>query len=288
MSRMSLSCLYRRASIMNIFAQQEALMVRLGGAASPTYISVFRGLQTHFRRHGIDLDWVLYADYDALVEAFVKREIDLAWNAPLAYVKIKRRLKDPCQVVAMRDVDVNFTTHFITHAASDILTVQDLKGKRVALGSRGSMQAGLLPYYFLQQLGLQPSHDLAVCSFYDERQGNARSDERDVVERVSRQEYDAGAVSQRTLDVLRAEGTLAPDSLRLVWSSPGYSHCCFTAHSDMDPELVQRITQAFVAISAQDPAGQAVLAGEGCNAFVPGIATGWETLEKAAEQAGLL
>jgi ABC-type phosphate/phosphonate transport system substrate-binding protein len=285
---MSLSCLYRRASTLNIFAQQEALMVRLGGAASPTYISVFRGLQTHFRRHGIDLDWVLYADYDALVEAFVKREIDLAWNAPLAYVKIKRRLKDPCQVVAMRDVDMNFTTHFITHAASDIMTVQDLKGKRVALGSRGSMQAGLLPYYFLQQLGLQPSHDLAVCSFYDERQGNARSDERDVVERVSRQEYDAGAVSQRTLDVLRAEGTLAPDSLRLVWSSPGYSHCCFTAHSDMDPEFVQRITQAFVAINAQDPAGQAVLAGEGCNAFVPGIATGWETLEKAAEQAGLL
>ena len=52
---------------MNVLVQQEALMVRLGGAASPTYISVFRGLQTHFRRHGIDLDWVLYADYDALV-----------------------------------------------------------------------------------------------------------------------------------------------------------------------------------------------------------------------------
>jgi len=263
-------------------------MVRLGGAASPTYISVFRGLQTHFRRHGIDLDWVLYADYDALVEAFVKREIDLAWNAPLAYVKIQRRLNDPCQVVAMRDVDVNFTTHFITHATSGITTVQGLKGKRVALGSRGSMQAGLLPYYFLQQLGLNPAHDLAVCSFYDERPSSARSDERDVVERVCGQEYDAGAVSQRTLDVLRAEGTLAPDSLRIVWSSPGYSHCCFTAHSDMDPALAQKITQAFVSIDAQDPAGKAVLDGEACQAFVPGITTGWETLEKAAEQAGIL
>ena len=263
-------------------------MVRLGGAASPAYISVFRGLQTHFRRHGIELDWVLYADYDALVEAFVKREIDLAWNAPLAYVKIKRRLQDPCQVVAMRDVDINFTTHFITHATSGITTVQDLKGKRVALGSRGSMQAGLLPYYFLQQLGLNPAHDLAVCSFYDERQGTARSDERDVVERVGRKEYDAGAVSQRTIEALQAEGTLAPDNLRIIWSSPGYSHCCFTAHSDMDQELVQKITQAFVAIDAQDPAGKAVLDGEGCKAFVPGITTGWESLEKAAEQAGIL
>ena len=61
-------------------------MVRLGGAASPAYIGVFRGLQAHFLQHGIELDWVLYSDYDALVEAFVRREIDLAWNAPLAYV----------------------------------------------------------------------------------------------------------------------------------------------------------------------------------------------------------
>jgi len=259
-------------------------MVRLGGAASPTYISVFRGLQEHFRRHGIELDWVLYADYDALVEAFVKREIDLAWNAPLAYVKIKRRLRDSCQVVAMRDVDVNFPTHFITHASSGITTVQDLTGRRVALGSRGSMQAGLLPYYFLQQLGLDPAHDLAVCSFYDERQGSTHSDERDVVERVGRQEYDAGAVSQRTIETLPA----TPDGLRIIWSSPGYSHCCFTAHSDMDRALVHKITQAFVAINAHDPAGKAVLEGEACKAFVPGITTGWETLEKAAEQANIL
>ena len=216
-------------------------MVRLGGAASPTYISVFRGLQAHFRRHGIELNWMLYSDYDALVEAFVKREIDLAWNAPLAYVKIKRRLQDPCHVVAMRDVDVNFTTHFITRASSSITTVRDLKGKRVALGSRGSMQAGLLPYYFLQQLGLDPARDLAVCSFHDERQGDAHLDERDVVERVSRHEYDAGAVSGRTIEALQAEGTLAPEGLRVIWSSPGYSHCCFTAHSDLDPALVEKL-----------------------------------------------
>ena len=53
-------------------------MVRLGGAASPTYVSIFRGLQAHFLRHGIELDWVIYSDYDALVEAFARREIDLA------------------------------------------------------------------------------------------------------------------------------------------------------------------------------------------------------------------
>jgi len=263
-------------------------MVRLGGAASPSYVGIFRGLQAHFLRHGIELDWVIYSNYDALVDAFARREIDLAWNAPLAYVKTKRSLQGACQVVAMRDVDVNFTTHFIANADSVIAVVQDLKGKRVALGSRGSMQAGLLPYYFLQQLGLDPAHDLALCSFYDERQGDAGSDERDVVERVGRREYDAGAVSGRTIEALQAEGKLAPGGFRIIWSSPGYSHCCFTAHSDLDPVLVEKITKAFVAIDPRDPAGKAVLEGEGCKAFVPGITSGWETLEKAAEQAGIL
>ena len=56
----------------------------------------------------------------------------------------------------------------------------------------------------------------------------------------------------------------------------------------MDPALAQKITQVFVAINAEDPAGKAVLDGEACQAFVAGIPTGWETLEKAAEQAGIL
>jgi len=58
---------------------------------------------------------------------------------------------------------------------------------------------------------------LAFCSFYDEREASADWDERDVVERVGRQEYDAGAVSQRTMEVLQAEGTAAPDGLRITY-----------------------------------------------------------------------
>ena len=46
-------------------------MVKLGGTASPSHMAVFQGLETHFRRQGIDLDWVLYSSYDYLADAFV-------------------------------------------------------------------------------------------------------------------------------------------------------------------------------------------------------------------------
>jgi phosphonate transport system substrate-binding protein len=259
-------------------------MLRIGGVASPGHITVFRGLKRHFQQQGIELDWVLYSSYDALVEAFASREIDLAWNGPISYVQIKQRLNDPCRVVAMRDVDVNFTTQFFTRRHSSITTLEDLKGKRVALGSRGSAQAGLLPYYFLKQQGLDPQRDLAACTFAEDRQPSPLSDERAVVELVLKGEYDAGAVSQRTLDVLTEQGQPIPETIRVFWSSPGYSHCCFTAHRELEAGLAQKITAAFIAMQYQDPLGKEVMDAEGCKAFVPGITTGWEALESALSE----
>ena len=49
-------------------------MVRLGGVAYASYIPIFQGIRNHFLRHDIDLDWILYPDWDALVDAFVNGE----------------------------------------------------------------------------------------------------------------------------------------------------------------------------------------------------------------------
>ena len=262
-------------------------MIRLGGTASPSHMAVFQGLEAHFRRRGIDLDWVLYSNYDALVDAFVSREIDLAWNGPLSYVKIKRRLDTPCQVVAMRDVDIDFVTQFITHPDSDIMSVEDLKGKRFAFGDRGSVQAGLLAYHFLKQMGINPRRDLAAYTFYDERQPSVLSDEMDVIDQVRKRVYDAGAVSGVVLDKLKGEEEVL-QPVRAIWSSPGYSHCCFTAHSDLDPEISEKITEVFLSVDHGDPVGRAVLDGEGCSEFVPGTTDGWDMLEEVAEEEGLV
>lgn len=263
-------------------------MVKLGGVASVSHMEVFQGLETLFRRQGIDLEWVLYSDYDTMVDAFVNGEIDLAWNGPLGYVKIKRQMADACRVIAMRDVDINFTTHFITRADSGIETMEDLKDRRFAFGRRSSEQAGLLPYFFLKQSGLDPRSDLAVTSFYEDRQSDTRSDERDVVERVSSGEFDAGAVSQKAMESMAEDGALPRDNIRIFWSSPGYSHCCFTSQRDMDPTLAAEIESAFLSVTGDDPVGKAVLDGEACDRFVPGMDSGWELIEKAAQAEGLI
>ncbi len=263
-------------------------MVRLGGSATESHFEVFQGLEKIFRRRGIDLDWVLYSDYDAMVDAFVKGDIDIAWNGPLGYVKIKRLLDNPCQVIAMRDVDIDFVTLFIANSDSDIMTVEDLPGKRFAFGSRGSEQSGLVPYHILKQAGLNPNEDLATASFYEERQARNASDERDVVKRVGSGEFDAGAVSRRTMNLMDEDGSLSIYPVRVFWTSPAYSHCCFTAQRDMQPELARRIQAAFLSISGSDEVERAVLIGEACDSFVPGVEHGWEIIEDAAVAEGLV
>ena len=263
-------------------------MVTLGGSATASHFEVFQGLEELFRRRGIDLDWILYSDYDTMVDAFVKGDIDLAWNGPLGYVKIKRLLDRPCRVIAMRDVDIDFVTQFITHSESDILTVEDLLGRRFAFGRRSSEQAGLVPYYVLKQSGLNPDKDLSAVSFYEERESRNASDERDVVERVISGEFDAGAVSRRTLEVMAEDGSLSRNPVRVFWSSPAYSHCCFTAQRDMEPQLVTQIEAAFLAITGSDEVERKVLEGEGCNSFVAGVEEGWEIIEDAAVTEGLV
>ena len=263
-------------------------MVRLGGTATIPHLEVFQGLETLFRRRGIALDWVLYSDYDVMAEAFVAGEIDLAWNGPLGYVKIRRRLEQPCQVIAMRDVDIGFTTHFIARAGSGIETVEDLKGRRFAFGRRSSEQAGLVPVYLLKQAGLNLRNDLTAASFYEDRGASTRSDERDVVERVAAGEFDAGAVSQRTMEAMAGEGALPREQVRIFYSSPPYSHCCFTARNGLEPSLAQEIEAAFLSVTGADEVERAVLKGEACNNFVPGIQDGWELIEAVAVAEGLV
>ena len=102
------------------------------------------------------------------------------------------------------------------------------------------------------------------------------------MERVASGEFDAGSVSQGTLDRIAGDGSLAGHGVRVFWSSPPYSHCCFTAQGDMESQLSDQIEAAFLSISGSDEVERAVLDGEGCSSFVAGVQDGWEIIEAAA------
>ncbi len=263
-------------------------MIRLGATGSQAHLDLCRALETVFRRDGVEFDWVLYSGYDEMVDAFVRGEINLAWNGPLSHVKMRRALADGAPVLALRDVDIGFTTRFITRADSAIDTVEDLPGTRFAFAARDSVEAGLLPVHFLKELGINPSHSLAAADFFDQREPQHSSDQVDVALQVLNRSYDAGAISARAMDTLKDRHGVDADQLRVFWTSPGYSHCCFTARPEIDPGEAAQVTAALVAVDDGDEAGRAVLKAEACDRLLPGIEDGWELVEAAALSEGLL
>src|SRR5437762_13572348 len=86
-------------------------------AYDPRVVPIWEAMRDYFRETGPAIDYVLFSNYDRQVQALLARQIDIAWNTNLAWVKVHRRTNGACRALAMRDVDVQFTT--VVGARSD-------------------------------------------------------------------------------------------------------------------------------------------------------------------------
>src|SRR6516162_3912630 len=128
-------------------------------------VPIWEGMRDYFREVGPPIDYVLFSSYDRQVLALLDRQIDIAWNTNLAYVKVHRRTNGACRALAMRDVDARFTSVFVVRADSGIRSLADLRGKRLALGSADSAQAAILPLHYLRQAGVRAENDCSLLRF---------------------------------------------------------------------------------------------------------------------------
>jgi ABC-type phosphate/phosphonate transport system substrate-binding protein len=81
-------------------------VVRIGAVAyAPSTVTVFQGLCRYLNRSGLTSDYVLYSNYDALVAALDRGDVDIAWNTPLAHAQFHVKQHGSSQTLVMRDVD---------------------------------------------------------------------------------------------------------------------------------------------------------------------------------------
>src|SRR5207244_5487382 len=147
-------------------AMAKTQRIAVGAVAyDPKVVTIWEMINDFFRARGIPSDYVLFSNYEAQVEALLAGAIDIAWNTNLAYVRVVRQTKGHCKVLAMRDTDLEFTSVLIAGTNAGINKISDLKGKRVAFGSRDSGQAAILPAYFLATNGIDVQKDINVTRF---------------------------------------------------------------------------------------------------------------------------
>jgi phosphonate transport system substrate-binding protein len=264
----------------------------LGAVAyDPKVITIWDGFQAYFQKCGLPFDYILYSNYERLVEALFAGHIHVAWNSPLAWVQSERvaaATGRQAESLAMRDTDCDLTSIILVRADSSIRAIADLKGGRVAVGADDSPQATLIPLGFLSRQGLEPEKDFQVLRFDKLRgkHGDHIGGERDAARALVRGDADAACMIDGNHLLFTQEGVLQTGATRVLATTPKFDHCNFTVLDGAPRELIDRFRDLLLGMSYADPVVRPLLDLEGLKQWRPGRTEGYAALNEAVDRFG--
>jgi len=268
----------------------------LGAVAyDPKVVTIWEGMRRYFHEEAnLPVEVLLFQTYEAQVLALlapsgdVGPRIDIAWNTNLAYLQADEWSGHACRPIAMRDTDLGWMTKIVAVDGGPISTLADLKDRTLALGSRDSGHAAILPVHFLDQQGLREGRDYQTLRFNSDvgKHGDTGTSEVEVVRAVLDGRADAGAIGSPFWTTVRKDRLVPEGGLRELWSSPAYNHCMFTARPDLDREQEKRFVEALLAMSYENPVHRPILEAEGLERWLTPHVDGYAALREAAAQQG--
>ena len=260
-------------------------------------VGIWEGMRRYFHEEAqLAVEVVLFQSYEAQVAALLALpedrlpRIDIAWNTNLAYVQADAWSDHRCRPIAMRDTDVGWMTKIVAVTGGTIASLTDLKNRMLALGSRDSGHAAILPVYLLQREGLLEGTDYQALRFNTDlgKHGDTGTSEADVVRAVLDGRADAGAIGSPFWNTVRNERLVPQSALTEIWTSRPFNHCMFTARSDLDLTLEQQFAKALFAMSYDNPTHRPVLEAEGLRRWIAPQLEAYGELREASGQQGFL
>jgi ABC-type phosphate/phosphonate transport system substrate-binding protein len=261
--------------------------ILLGAVAyDPKAVTIWEGMREHFRAQGVPLDFALFSNYERQVEELLRGHIDIAWNTPLAHVRVQRRTDGRSLALGMRDSDRDFRSKLIVRTDAGVRALADLAGKTLAVGSRDSTQARILPLHFLSQAGVALDR-VTVLPFDTDlgKHGDTGSSELDVLRALTDGRAQAGVVGDLIWVLEQAAGRVDPARLEVLWTTPPFDHCMFDALPSLDPELREAFSRALFAMRWDEPAHRRVMELEGLKQWMPPREEGYQSLRRALDEA---
>ena len=263
-------------------------VILLGAVAyDPKVVPIWEGIRDYFQNAGVPMDFVLFSNYERQVTSLLAGHIDIAWNTPLAHARVKHHTQGRSCSLGMRDSDRDFHSRVIVRKDAGIRKLNDLEGKRLAVGSRDSTQARILPLHFLRQAGVNlESVQLVVFDTDVGKHGDTGTSELEVLEALRRGDAEAGTVGDLVWVGEQAAGRIDANLLESLWTTPGFDHCMFDALPDFDAETARRFQAALFAMQWDNPEHRPILELEGLKEWLPPREEGYESLQAAVDDQG--
>jgi ABC-type phosphate/phosphonate transport system substrate-binding protein len=264
-------------------------VILLGAVAyDPKVVSIWEGIREHFREEAAPMDFALFSNYERQVESLLAGHIDVAWNTPLAHVRVKRRTSGKSLSLGMRDSDRDFRAKFVVRKDAGIRSLADLAGKTLAVGSRDSTQARILPLHFLQKAGA-PLDKSKLLPFDTDlgKHGDTGTSELDVLAALRDGRAQAGTVGDLVWVNEQAAGRVDPSQLEVMWTTPPFDHCMFDALPRLPTPKVAAFQRALFAMKWENPKHRRLLELEGLREWKEPREEGYASLVAALDAGNL-
>jgi len=164
---------------------------------------------------GIKITPIRVTDYNAAVEAVRANRAQIAWYGGKTYIQAVEIADVEAFAAGVRkgDSDASYFAYFVVPSDSQLMTLKDVKGTKLALNSIGSTSGDLIPQVELMKAGLSVKNkDDFERVFY------AGSHDACLMAAINKH-VDVCGMSSRNFDARVADGTLDPSLVRIIHRS---------------------------------------------------------------------
>ncbi|MFZ6772386.1 putative selenate ABC transporter substrate-binding protein [Undibacterium sp. SXout7W] len=269
------------AGVTHLANAQQVLRVSAIPDEAPTELQrKFKPLGAYLEQKlGMKVEFTPVTDYAASVEGLINNKLDMVWFGGFTFVQAKVRSGGKVIPLVQREEDEKFKSVFITTDKS-INKLEDLKGKNFSFGSESSTSGHLMPRSYLLAAKINPDTDLKRIAFSGAHDATVAA--------VSGGKVDAGVLNISVWEKLVAAGKVDTQNVRVFYTTPGFYDYNWSVRSDMNPVVRKKITDAFLALSKNDPQGKEILELQRASKFIPTKTENYAAIEAAAHNAGLL
>lgn len=279
--------------------------ILLGAVAyDPKVVGIWDIIRDYSNEYGCKLDYVLFSNYERQVDSLLKGHIDIAWNTNVAWIRTLYATDNKAKAIAMRDTDLHWSTKFVVRKDSKIKNLEDLKGKKLGVGSADSSQANIMAIYYLNKNGLKIKESDINNSEIDKesvniirynsdlgKHGDTGRSEWDVLEGLKNGSLDAGTIGSNTWIRILEEGLYPDGELISFYTSPDFCHCNFTVMPNIDSEISDNFVKMLMSQKKENPIIKKMMAMEGLNEWIitgEKELKGYDTLYEAMREQKLL
>ncbi|OMF37325.1 phosphonate-binding protein [Paenibacillus sp. FSL H8-0548] len=210
---------------------------------------------------GIPVEVSISTDYNTIIEAMASKKVDVGFLPPTAYVLAKDKGAAEVILQAQRfgvqddtgaptDQLVDFyKSMFIVKKDSDIKTIEDLKGKKIAYQNATSSAGFVWPAGKLLEASIDPLKDVSAVTVKGHDQG---------VIAVLNGDVDAAAIFQDARTTVAKDFPTVFDDTRVLTYTENIPNDTISVRSDMSAEWITKIQDAFIALGNDEASRQII------------------------------